>query len=192
MPVPAAPVQGPTSALTALTDRKDDTGLPGEPLYGDGIRDARGTLRVTDLPVGPDGLNPEKPPIDWGTPLQVLEDSDAGVVGAWSANVLSPNPTTGDSSIGIPAGGDELTVTIQRQYRLKVDRAIPIHYYVVDKGGVNYLAVQYRFDYAHQRITHGNVNGIPAGDLDPDTWHSTSPDELEWLAQQGVEIPQII
>lgn len=191
MTVPAAPVQGPTQELTAFTDRKDDTGLPGEPLYGDGVRDARGTLRITDLPLGPGGLDPAHPPIGWDTPVQVLEDSTAGVVGGWSANVLAPNPTTGDSSIGIPAGGDELTVTIQRQYRVKIDRAVPVHYYVLEKGGVDYLAVQYRFEYSHQRITHGNVNGIPAGDLDPDTWHSTSAADVQWLADQGVEIPRI-
>lgn len=195
MPVPAAPVQGPASGLTALTNLKDDSGLPGEPLYGDGARDSRGTLRISDVRVGPEGLNPAAPPIGWDTPLLVRGDSERKPVGGWSANVLPVNPQSGKADIGVlgtnGGEGGALKVGFSRQYRVKIDRAIPTYYHVLTKGGTDYLAVQYRFEYAYQQVTRGDVAGVPWGDLDPETWHAATPEVVDELAGKGVEIPRI-
>lgn len=193
-----APVQGPpvaTSELTALTNLKDDTGLPGEPLNGDGARDSRGTLRITDLPVGPEGLDPAHPPVGWDRPLQVLGDSDGAVIGGWSKNVLPVNPQSGKTDIGVlgTTGGEggTLKVGFSRQYRVKIDRAVPTYLHGLTKGGTEYLGVQYRFEYAYQQITHGDVAGIPWGELDADSWHTASAEVVDELAGKGVEIPRI-
>lgn len=195
MPVPAAPVQGPATGLTALTDLKDDSGLPGEPNYGDGSRDSRGTLRITDLRMGPEGLNPASPPMGWDTPLQLREDSERGVVGTWSKNVLPVNPQSGKADVGVlgtnRGEGGVLKVGFSRQYRVKIDRAIPPYYHVLAKGGTDYLAVMYSFEYAYQQVTHGDVAGIPWGELDPEAWHTATAEFVNELADKGVDIPQI-
>lgn len=185
VPVPEAPRQGP---ITGTPNTKDDTGLPGEPLYGDGIRPEQGTLRVTDIPVGPGGVDPSTVPLGLDRKIPL----NNGPVGGWSDNTLPINPQSGKADIGIAAGDDGvLKVGFSRQYRLKATEAEPTQYIPVDTPNGPRLGVQYKYNYQYQQTTHGDIGGVPFGDLDPDKWRSASPDEVNALRDKGVPIPSL-
>lgn len=198
--IPATPgkVAGPFEQVKSI----DGTGLPGEPNYaprnsgGQTIGPAYGyTLRVTSQKLPKEGLDPANPPSGyWNQSVRINPDAPK-VVGTWSANVLPVNPATGKSEIGFlgtsQGEGGTLKVGFSRQYRVKIDSAKPINYLVVNKGGTDYLAIQYKFAYSVQYVTHGTVAGIPWGELDPEEWQPADDTFIRSLFDQKVPIPSI-
>lgn len=197
--VPAKPdlIAGPFEQVQSI----DGTGLPGEPNYATrsgvpSIGPAYGyTVRVTSEKLPKAGLDPNNPPRGYWNQTVRINPKAPKVVGGWSKNVLPVNPATGKAEVGFlgttQGEGGTLKVGFSRQYRVKIESATPINYLVVNKGGTNYLGIQYKFVYSVQYTTHGTVAGIPWGDLDPNQWQAADDTFIRSLFDQNVPIPSI-
>lgn len=130
----------------------------------------------------------------YGATIRLDPDTTPGAVGAWSGNVLTPDPMTGKSQLSIPAPPNaqgkpgSLDINATKQVQLRIVGLKPKVLSSMDFNGKPTLAVTYEPTYqVRTQITAMNYMIVP----EPSDWTDISIDDVQQLERMGAYVPTI-